>query len=240
MPRLFVDPERLGAVGGELPLRGPEHHYLVHVLRGRPGDKVTLLDGSGREVTARIAGAEGTVLELVAEKRAAGEGPRVTLLLGLLKGEKFDLVVQKATELGVCRIVPLRCARSVARPDDARAAARRARWERIARAAAGQCRRPQLPEIAAPQDPGPALAMEAAELRLVLWEGALRQPLRDLLPAPLPATIAVLVGPEGGLADEEVRRAEECGYLACGLGPRILRAETAAIAVLAALVFASG
>jgi 16S rRNA (uracil1498-N3)-methyltransferase len=218
-------------------------HYLLHVLRRRPGDPVTLCDGA-IEAAARLlppappsSPLSGRVrLQTEAASPAPAPPPvQLTLLLGLLKGEKFDLVVQKATELGVHRVVPLCCARSVPVLDERRAGGRRERWERIARAAAQQCRRPDLPEIAAPQPLCDALPLRREDLRLVFSEGAMGTSLHEVLPGRIPPKVALLVGPEGGLTDEEVAAAQGAGFVLCGLGRRVLRAETAALCALAIL-----
>ncbi len=202
MARLFVAPERLReALGGGLLLSGEDHHYLVHVLRRRPGDLITLLDGQGlvaRAVIGEVGGQATRLLIEGVEETPKDAGPRITLMQGMVKGDKFDLIVQKATELGAANVVPVLCARSVARPGVERAAERQRRWVRIARGAAQQCRRPDVPEIAPLVDLQQALVQVPEGLRLLPFEGALRQPLRDVLPAPLPARITVLVGPEGG------------------------------------------
>ncbi len=283
MTRLFLDPQRLAVAAqalsqgqaAEVLFDGPDHHYLAHVLRRRPGDRVLLLDGEGRQaeaVVVRVAGV--AVLRIdpaglhgppgagITHLTAAEMGPRVTLLMGLLKGDKFDLVVQKATELGVSHIIPVLCTRSIARPEGRRAEERQKRWERILRGAAQQCRRPDLPTISPIvelmkvlatgfSENGAALRCAPSEanqwtlagsLRLLPFEGALRRPVLSVLPARLPAgsEIAVLLGPEGGFAPEEVVAAQAAGFIPCGLGPRILRAETAALAVLAVIAVVCG
>lgn len=246
--RLFLPAGSLGPAT-EAPqiveLSAQDGHYLLHVLRRRPGDPVTLCDGT-IEAAAQIlapsssstgtgAGAAGVRLKTGAASLAPAPPPvQVTLLLGLLKGEKFDLVVQKATELGVHRVVPVRCARSVPVLSGHRAEGRRERWERIARAAAQQCRRSDLPEIGAPLPLDEAL-QRGEDLRLVFSEGAMGTSLHEVLPGRLPPRIAVLVGPEGGLSEEEVAAAQAAGFVLCGLGRRILRAETAALSALAIL-----
>lgn len=265
MTRLLLDAARFpwgekgAAVSGEggaaapppLVLSGPDHHYLTRVLRHRLGDVLRVGDGQGRWARARLTAidAQTATLQLEALEPERAEGPQVTLFMALLKGDKLDLVVQKAVELGVARLVPLRCARSVARPDEERARGRLQRWQRIARGAAQQCGRALAPEIAAISDLESVLAEPSqATLRLLPYEGAVWRPLRDLLPQASESaallggdpgaarlSIDVLVGPEGGFAAEEVAAASAAGFLPCGLGPRILRAETAAIAALAIL-----
>src|SRR5205085_1651120 len=157
------------------------------VLRLRAGDRVVLFDGAGRECDAHIeqTGAHATRLQAAAGRAAPmARGPALILVQGLLKGDKMDLVVQKATELGVARIVPVTTARSVATSD-----ARRPRWTKIAQEAARQSGRADVPEIAPLAELAAALAAAApaGALRLLFWEDARDVRLRDLVPAPPPA-----------------------------------------------------
>src|SRR5262249_16915888 len=150
MARLYVPAERLDA--SELEVAGPEHHYLCRVLRLRPGDPVVLFDGQGHERDAQLirVGPRAARLRLSGRREVAlPSGPALTLLVGLAKGDKMDFIVQKATELGVARIVPVLTERSVIRPSErTRVAARQARWNKIAREAARQCGRADVPAIA--------------------------------------------------------------------------------------------
>ena len=184
-PRLFVAPELLPA-DGELVLEGPTLHYLGRVLRLAAGDEVVLLDGRGRVCPATVTRFEAAhvVLRLaqpLPEREAPrrGPAPQLVLLCGLLKGEKQDFVVQKATELGAARIVPVACQRSVPQlgPEGGeRGEKRQQRWQRIAVAAAQQCRRVDIPQVAAPTAWRQAVAARtdatSGSLRLLLYEGA--------------------------------------------------------------------
>jgi 16S rRNA (uracil1498-N3)-methyltransferase len=235
--RLFV--ARLAA--GRLEVDGEGYHHLARVLRARRGDRVVLFDGAGVEADATVedVGESTLALAVGAPRPAAVAGAPLTLLLGLLKGEKMDLVVQKATELGVARLVPLASAHAVVRlEDDARREARRARWQRIAREAARQSGRADVPEIAAVVEPRAAFAAAPPEALRLLFHERGAPPLRQLLGDRRPAAVVAAVGPEGGFAPVEVEEARAAGFLPCGLGPRILRAETAAIAALAVLAYA--
>ncbi len=245
-PRLFIAPS-LFAPPAPVLLRGAEHHYLTRVLRLRLGDAVMLLDGGGRLGAARLARVDAEQVELAWESAttAQASGPQVILLCGLLKGDKQDFVIQKATELGVSAVVPVVCQRSVPQLGEERAEKRQQRWSRIALSAAQQCRRPDVPRVllpislaAAVQDSTPA---DPALLSLLLYEGP-AAPLHALLPAAADqaalATVRLLVGPEGGFTDAEVAAATAAGFLPASLGPRILRAETAVVAALAVLQYA--
>jgi 16S rRNA (uracil1498-N3)-methyltransferase len=228
--RLFVPPARLAAE--RLTLTASDHRHLARVLRAQPGDSVTLFDGAGNEVEARITrvGRAETELLLGAARPgigAAGE-PLLVLLTAVPRGQRMDLLVEKTCELGVSRVVPVLTERSVARPD----AARRGRWEKIAREAARQCGRADVPQVDAPI--ALATALVAAELprrRLMAWEGEGGTPLRSRADGGEPT--ALLVGPEGGFTPAEVEAARHAGFDTVTLGPRILRVETAAMVAVA-------
>jgi 16S rRNA (uracil1498-N3)-methyltransferase len=167
--------------------------------------------------------------------------PRLTVILSLIKGERMDGSLTKLVELGVGRIVPLAAERSVVRLDGERAGRRRERYLALVRAAVQQCRAVQVPVVEPVCRLDQALALTAdAELKLVFWEGAKDVPVRSVLPERAPARVVMLVGPEGGLAAEEVDAAIAAGFVAVGLGPRILRADTAAVAGAAILAYALG
>lgn len=267
-PRLFVDPERLPAAG-ELLLDGPSRHYLGRVLRLVPGDQVVLLDGLGRVCAATVAridaeqaalrivepGPEQTTEQATGTERA-GEGGaaepagiRLTLLCGLLKGEKQDFVVQKATELGTARIVPVACRRSVPQLDSDRGEKKQQRWQRIALAAAQQCRRLDVPEVTAPTAWAEALKRPETTrppIRLLLYEGV-APPLGAVLRRAFDGgagsggrdrVVEILIGPEGGFTADEVIAAIEAGFVPASLGPLTLRAETAVVAALAVVRYA--
>jgi 16S rRNA (uracil1498-N3)-methyltransferase len=238
-PRLYVPGERLG--GTRLTITGPEHRHLGRVLRGRPGDPVTLFDGAGGEVEARVArvGRAETELDLGARRATVVSAAPVTLLTAIPRGARMDFLVQKTAELGVARLIPIVTARSVTRPDAE--AGRRTRWEKIAREAARQCGRADVPAIDGPVSL--AVALAAADLparRLALFEGEHGRSLRSVLAGTPPAPTALLVGPEGGLAPVEVEAAVGAGFVPVGLGNLILRVETAAIVAVALVADASG
>ncbi|HEX3903244.1 MAG TPA: 16S rRNA (uracil(1498)-N(3))-methyltransferase [Polyangia bacterium] len=237
--RLFVPGERL--TGAQVTLTGPEHRHVGRVLRARPGETLTLFDGAGAEVEARVVRVAAAETELALGERRAVAGPAVplTLLVAVPRGPRMDLLVQKTSELGVARIVPVVTERSVARPDAE--AGRRARWEKIAREAARQCGRADLPAVAAPLPLAEALAgPDLPARRLALFEGERTRSLRAALAGAEPSATALLVGPEGGFAPAEVTAARAAGFEAVGLGDRILRVETAAIVAVALVAGAYG
>ncbi len=215
--------------------------HVTRVLRLGVGDAVTFFNGDGADYPARIAAVgRGTVdAEVTGRVAARAESPlAVTLVQGIARGERMDLVLQKATELGVAAILPVATARSVVKLDRDNRERKLAHWRGIAIAACEQCGRARLPSIAEPQAFESWMAEPPrAGTRLLL------SPDVDL---PLSAAardataIELLVGPEGGLEDAEREAALAAGFRACRLGPRILRSETAAIAALAILQSVAG
>ena len=242
--RIFVEPSRLA--DDVVVLTDEDHRYLTRVLRLAVGEPVILFDGKSVEASAHITRIGPRALELKIDERRpvkAIDRPHVTLIQALAKGDKLDLVVQKATELGVMRFIPVTTARAVARLDasQVRALSRRARWQKIAREAARQSGRLEVPEIEGVTSLGTALTAAPKDaLKLILWEGARHTGLRSVLPGRPPQQIVIAVGPEGGFTVEEIEAARRAEFEPVGLGPRILRTETAALVTLAILGFALG
>ena len=237
MARLHVDGERM--VEDAVVITDEDHHYLTRVLRLGPGDAVTLFDGQGGEAEAELVrvGPRATEARVLARRRVERpKGPHLTLVQALARGEKLDLVVQKATELGVHRIIPVTTSRSLPTPDLLRSSSRRERWQKIAREAARQCGRGDPPAISGPLPWAEALAAAPqAAARFCLHTGEappLAAGLLDALAGGLP--LAFAVGPEGGLTDDEVACAEQAGFARASLGPFVLRTETVPAAVLGA------
>ncbi len=216
-------------------LRGAEARHLRHVLRLQPGEEIVLVTGAGRQFTAVIEAFEGEEVRLrvTGSKDAPGEsGLRITLAQGFLKEKKMDKLVRSLTELGVSRFVPVICSRSLARPSGNRMKARTERWQRISRQSIKQCRRLRSLEIMPLMEFGEALGCaESDRLKLFFWEEQNLSP----LPPPLetaPSSVFMLLGPEGGFTAREAQMAREAGFTVAGLGPRILRAETATLAAV--------
>jgi 16S rRNA (uracil1498-N3)-methyltransferase len=238
--RLYIPPP---LVAGRVEVVGEPHHYVTHVLRLTAGDDVVVFDGNGREAEARIGTIARDWLTLeVLPARDGKRGAQISLLVGLLKGDKMDLVVQKAGELGAARLIPLATTRAVAKlPEGERGAAKLARWRKIALEAARQCGRADALEVTAVDSLEGALRLVApGSYRILFHEGARAVALRDVLPPERPAEVAVVIGPEGGLTDEEIDHARTAGFVLAGLGPRVLRAETAVLTALAVLGYALG
>ena len=230
IPRIHV-PAPL-AEGAELALPEAAARHLLRVLRLRPGARLRVFDGAGREHEAELLAAAR--VRLGAPVRPLPESPlAVTLIQGVCRGERMDLVVQKAVELGAARILPVLTARSVPRLDGARARRRQAHWQAVAAAAAEQCGRAVVPEVTPPRPLAAVLADPALPAARCLLDPAAAEGPRAL--APPGAAAALLVGPEGGLTDGERAAAAAHGFRGLRLGPRILRTETAGLAALAAL-----
>lgn len=223
-----------------------ETRHLRDVLRLRTGDEIYVFDGAGREFHCAVEtiGKNSTDVRVISEVQPASpESPlNLTLAIALLKGEKFDLVIQKATELGVRRIIPLGTDRSDVRLSDEREQKRVTRWRRIALEAAKQAGRAFVPGVTSPLSLNSLLAsgLEGDDLltvtRLMFSERegrSLADHSNDF--AERPAGIIAVVGPEGGWADEELELGRDAGWEIVTLGGRTLRAETAAIAIVALL-----
>ncbi|MGB7294942.1 MAG: 16S rRNA (uracil(1498)-N(3))-methyltransferase [Candidatus Aminicenantales bacterium] len=223
-------------------LDGEEHHHLSRVLRVRAGEQVWLMDEKGSSFRAKITEVgrhETRLLVLEREERAAA---KIRLVLGqaLIKSRNMDLIIQKATELGVQAVVPVEASRSVPGLKE-RSEGKIERWRKIARESAKQSRRTDLPSIHPPQSLSVFLESREESNKYILCEdgGVLfRQILAEAAAGPafpgMPEVV-LLVGPEGGWSREEEQRAREHGFIAISLGARILRSETAALAALAAI-----
>jgi 16S rRNA (uracil1498-N3)-methyltransferase len=236
--RIFIDPAELRA--GELVVRGDEHHYLARVRRARPGDRVELLDGAGRRAVATIARItdDETTLAAGPPEPVATRPPFVRALVPLIKGDRMDTCLEKLVEVGVNAIVVWPAARSVARLDEGRRDARGAKYQALARSAARQSGRADVPEVAIAEDLAAALAglpspnpgaPGSPGARLVLDPAS--EVALDLGGA---TDVTVISGPEGGLAPDELDRLTGgAGFTPIGLGPRVLRAETAPVVAVA-------
>jgi 16S rRNA (uracil1498-N3)-methyltransferase len=224
---------------------GQELAHLRKVLRLGPGDHITVFDDAGweHEAVIRQLSAEQGEIEILRSYEAGRNSPlRITLALGLTKRDKIDWVVEKATELGVHKIAPFTSTFAVPRLDEKKIAARTARWEKIALSAVKQCGRTQLPEILPLCEFDALIRGDWPEtLKLIFWEKEQRRSLGQAhAKQPGAAAILVAVGPEGGFTAQEVEAARAYGFEPIGLGPRTLRAETAAIAALGLVQFLWG
>ncbi len=232
--RFFLPPDAIRE--GQVHFPETTARQIVHVLRLRPGDVVAVLDGQGAlyRVALKHVDREMVLGQVTGQEAATGE-PRmaVTLYASLIKGERFEWILQKGTELGVSRFVPMVTERTVVR-DLTLSASRQARWRRIVQEAAEQCGRARLPGIEAPVTFAGACAQAAeADLSLIAWAEEGRRSLADVWGDRRPATLAILIGPEGGFTPDEVEQACAGGIVPFSMGPRVLRAETAALVAVA-------
>ncbi|MEI6100520.1 MAG: RsmE family RNA methyltransferase, partial [Eubacteriales bacterium] len=221
-------------------IRGDEAYHMLKVLRMVTGDFFYLIDGSGREYLCRIEsiGTDHLVATVGDESDAVREpGVHITLYQAMLKKDNMDLVLQKTTELGIASFVPVLAARCIKRPDDAAKLAEK--YGRIAKEAAKQCGRltmPQIGTLTALKDL--KTIIQKHQTVLLAYEHA-DIPIKTRLQGGCPADIALIIGPEGGFEPKEVQMLIDAGAVECSLGNLILRAETAAIASVAMILYES-
>jgi 16S rRNA (uracil1498-N3)-methyltransferase len=239
--RFFV--EGVHVLGESIALAADDARKIATVLRGKTGDRVQIVDSGGRAFAASIdvSGAAVTAtLDAALERGARESAVRLTLAQGIPKGQKMDLIVEKAVELGAAAIVPLRSERVVGeRTGDHKTE----RWQRIAKTAAQQCGRTVIPPVAPIASWADLIATFANYDRVYLpWELADVKPLRETFETDAPhiASALVVIGPEGGFSSNEAERAIAAGAVPISLGTRILRTETVALVVLTAFAYARG
>ncbi len=239
--RFFV--EGVHAVGARVGFAADDARKLALVLRKRSGDRVQVVDSGGAAYAATLA-VDGhdvhATLDALLERDRVETALAITIAQAVPKGQKMDLVVEKATELGAHAIVPVRSARVIGHDTGA---AKLERWRRIAKSAAQQSGRTRVPAVADVHDWDALLATFASYDRVYIpWELSDPAPLREVFERELAAarSVLVVIGPEGGFAAEEVERARAAGATPISLGRRILRTETAALVVLAAALYARG
>jgi 16S rRNA (uracil1498-N3)-methyltransferase len=231
MRRFFINSQAIEA--DKVTVSGSDVRHIRDVLRLGPGDHIVVIDESAAEYEIELTETTGDEIagRITAVRRPQVPEVALALFQGLPKGPKFDEVVEKATELGVDRIAPVIMERTVARPRDG--AKRVERWRRIAEAAAKQSRRPTMPRVDEPLSWSECLAaVREYDLTVLFWEGA-SEPVDIALEGFAGRRLAVIIGPEGGLAAAEVEALTGAGAKTAWLGPRILRTETAPIAALA-------
>jgi 16S rRNA (uracil1498-N3)-methyltransferase len=242
LPRFMLTAEQLRAE--PVRLMGPDAQH-ARVLRLAPGDTVLVSDGLGHEFSCRISLITPTLVELISLQPTSRQSEpelEVTLYQGLARGSKLEFTIQKTTEVGVFQVVPVICAHSQIKPDQ-ESSSRLKRWQEIARQAARQSGRTRVPEIQAPLAFARCLEQaKTSDLSLLLdeakqpqdyWKGSVA----DL---PRPRRVALFVGPEGSFSAEEKNRAAQSGVRLVGLGPRILRSETAGVIAVTLALFQWG
>lgn len=241
MYRFFVEESQI--YDGTVHITGSDVNHIKNVLRMRPGEKILVSTGGEKEYHCAVSDfPEGEVLAAVEEVTAADrELPSgIVLFQGLPKGDKMELIIQKAVELGATEIVPVEMKRCVVKLDRKKTEKKVERWQTIALGAAKQSKRMQIPTIHAPVSFQQALAMMAeSDVRLMPYENAEgMEGTRKILEAIRPGeSIAILIGPEGGIDETEVEMAMEAKAEPITLGKRILRTETAGMTVLSILVY---
>ena len=241
MQRFFVTHDQVGE--DKIRIQGSDVNHMKNVLRMRPGEEVMVSDGNNRQYRCRVEDyPDGeAVLAILEAGLVDTELPsRIYLFQGLPKQEKMELIVQKAVELGVCQVIPVQTRRCVVKLDAKKAAKKVQRWQQIAESAAKQAGRGYIPAVSEVMTFQEALAFsETLDIRLIPYELAdgmdgTRKILDGIRPG---QSVGIFIGPEGGFEKEEVGRAVEAGALPITLGKRILRTETAGIAVLSILMY---
>ena len=242
MHRFFVPPTWIQS--GIASLEGDVAHRVGRVLHMSAGDEVILLDNSGNEYRVKLTrfDKQTVVGEVLSVDEGRGEPvAKVTLYQGLLKGEKFQWVLQKGTELGVTTFVPLICQRSIPQKKESWFSTRQPRWNKIIIEAAEQSGRCVLPELGEPKSFQDACGgIESTGVSIIPWEQEEATGLRSLLQSTKPLTVNIFIGPEGGFEETEVAYCRSFGVVPVSLGRRILRAETAGIAAVAAVQYEGG
>ena len=251
MHRFFVEPKAIGRSG--ITLSGQQAHQIANVLRLQPGDLILVLDNSAWQYEVVLTSVRGDeVLGAIRAKSLVASEPRtkVTLYQGLLRAHRFEVVLQKCTEVGVVAFVPMICERCVVANIRDASAAKIERWQRIIAEAAEQSGRGKLP-VLRPAALFQQACEEVRSLSLIAWEGEVVTSLRSFLrengvarseegSSTRPFSVNIFVGPEGGFSEYEVQRASAYGITPVSLGPRTLRAETAAITASAITLYEAG
>lgn len=248
MRRFFIEEKDIKE--NQITIKGDEARHIAQVLRLEEKDKIKVFTGGGREYLTEIiqVNKKEVIGRILEESRLDTEPPiEITLLQGLPKSDKMDFIVQKVTELGVKRIIPVITQRTVVKLNEEKARARRNRWQRIALEAAKQSGRAIIPEVDAITTFVQSLSNISEEnLNLIPWEEEETTSLKKVLKHPTShishptSHITVFIGPEGGFTPEEVRAAKKKGAIPVSLGPRLLRTETAGLVTLAMVLYELG
>lgn len=241
MTRFFVEAQDLS--GDVLHLTG-ENFQHARVLRLKPGEKLLVCDGQGREALCQVrqVGASDMELEILERRDSETEAAvKVSVYMAFSKADKLEHVIQKATELGAYEIVAFPSARCVSRPDEKSLKKKLERWQKIAASAAEQSGRGRIPQVITLGSFQEVLERAAqADKALLFYENEHAVTLRMALEEGSWSTAGLLTGPEGGLEEAEVEQARKAGFQVCTLGKRILRCETAPLCALSAVMYAAG
>jgi len=241
MTRFFVAPEEMQPEFIVLTGENAEH---AKVLRLKNGEQVLVCDGQGQECLCTVSDVSAGQISLVVQNRMASGNEaklQVSVFMAFSKGDKFEHVIQKATELGAVSIVGYPSARCVSKPDDKSLKKKLERWQKIAASAAEQSGRGFIPDVCVCSSYKEALQKAAeADKAILFYENEQALTLHDSLAEGNYLTVSLMTGPEGGYDEKEVRQAAELGIQICTLGKRILRCETAPLCALSAVMYASG
>lgn len=241
MYHFFVKQEQIGP--DVITVTGPDVNHIKNVLRMRPGEKVLISNGVDRDYLCEIASVTGEAVtaSILSEEKEGTELPvKIWLFQGLPKGDKMELIIQKAVELGVYRVVPVETRRTVVKLDSKKEEARVRRWNAVSESTAKQSKRIVIPEVSGVMTFKEALAFtEGFDKKMIPFEHAegMKETKEFIAGVEPGMNVAVFIGPEGGFEDEEIALAETYGVKPVTLGRRILRTETAGMAILAVLMF---
>lgn len=242
MHRFFIVADQISK--NEPRLTGSDAHHLSAVLRLKAGDRIIVFDDSGKHYQALIKTADRKIVKLAIEHclpEQSESSLHLTLAQGFLKDKKMDLLVRQLTELGVTRLIPYFAGRSVPSPDPERLRTRYQRWEKITHEAMKQCGRNRPMDLTPATSFGQALEMARShDLRLIFWENVAGLPPLPTTDGQKPNKLFVMIGPEGGFDPAEIEKARAEGFKTISMGPRILRAETAALAASTLVQFRFG
>jgi 16S rRNA (uracil1498-N3)-methyltransferase len=240
--RLHISAEVIQHNPQLIPLDKWQSNYVVNVLRMRRGDAVTIFDGEGKEYSAVIdeTGDKVAALKIIAAGQSEQEaGVRIACAVAVSKGKKMPLVVQKLTELGVSDIIPILTKRTVVALRDK--SAKKGKWNATAIEAAKQCGRKVLPAISEPMAFDDLIrTADGYDLKLIAYEEStepIRPILRHFALSTMPASVIIVIGPEGGFDPKEVKAAEKAGFHVCSFGKTVLKCDTAAIVAAAVLAY---
>ena len=234
MRHFYIDPS--AATKQLVTIEGAETHHIKNVLRLKPGDQLKLFDGTGNEYLAVISSIDVDKVEVEIQHKLQSDlsaAARVMVAQAFLKEKKMDDLVRRLSELGIAGWIPFFSQRSIARPDKKRLTGRVQRWKRIATEALKQCRRKNMLEISDVLTFDEVLELsKPCDLKIVFWENEATLLKRDIgtQTGISLKSIMVMLGPEGGFTEQEIEMARQNGFVTAGLGPRILRAETATLA----------
>lgn len=243
MHRFFV-PELYSE---EMHIEGVDAHHISKVLRMQVGDKLQIVSDDGVSALAEVkAFEENEVIVRCLEKLAESHEPqvRITLAQGLAKGEKMEFIIQKAVELGACRIIPVAMEHSVVRLEPAKAVKKVERWQKIAESAAKQSKRDIIPEVQKVQTMAQMLNNNSFDIKIIAYEcedrRGLKQALKEAFETGTEKELLLIIGPEGGISEKELELARAAGAVPVSLGHRILRAETAGLVAMSAIFYETG